>query len=130
MITMTDEQMTKLCFEAMELFYPKMITKLYNPLKNDKEAMALVKRFMLTVEASGMSDKWRVYNPRYNRMTCAFNADLNRAIVECVAAIQREINDKKPLPSLASLAVNKKSQEATELLRNSQELADRMRGVM
>jgi hypothetical protein len=107
---MTDLEMTKLCAEAMgwrpagerkdfdvvkaipvEQF-PGAPHYQYAPLNDDSSAMALVKKFRLGINS---------WNPEYqvwvqsteitsdeSARTCSFNADLNRAIVECVAKMQ------------------------------------------
>src|SRR3990167_1051712 len=57
-----------------------------DPLHDDAQAMALVKKLRLDIIAGG-SDGWEVHHegwPTY----C--NDDLNRAIVECVARMQKE----------------------------------------
>jgi hypothetical protein len=58
----------------------------YDPLHDDAQAMALVKRFRLSIgtEARG----WYLCLPGYPHEETN-NADLNRAIVECVAKMQR-----------------------------------------
>ena len=90
---MTDIELTRLCAEAMGL-------KFYNPLHDDAQAMALVKRFSLRVERGGMSGivgfmhtakRWRVLADTpdiYKYET--WDEDMNRAIVECVANMQAE----------------------------------------
>lgn len=57
----------------------------YNPLTNDEQAMALVKKLHLSVSREHHGDRWGVGKPFAETM----NADLNRAIVECVAKMQR-----------------------------------------
>jgi hypothetical protein len=95
---MTDLEMTKLCAEAMaiEVFRVSMNAPehtlryeapfgLYNywPLTTDAQAMRLVKRFHLWIN---YSRQWMVVcGDSYTK-----NADLNRAIVECVAKMQKE----------------------------------------
>ena len=110
---MTDLEMTKLCAEAMGLEYvfdgPEMLVRigkardaytkkplfnvLYDPLRDDAQAMALVKKFGLTVDPQ--EDKppftWRVVvsnDGDWNNQIFAQGSDLNRAIVECVAKMQ------------------------------------------
>jgi hypothetical protein len=111
---MTDLEMTKLCAEAMGISATE--TKAgdlgvhrdasgavyYNPLHNDAQAMALVKRFGLTIQASAplfidhgthveRPPVWTVTGggPSINDLAWSGYADLNRAIVECVALIPR-----------------------------------------
>ena len=65
----------------------------YNPLANDAQAMALVKRFELNIGPdiqaveNAATSGWAVAD--YDGSGEVFNADLNRAIVECVAKTQR-----------------------------------------
>lgn len=108
---MTDLEMTKLCAEAMGLKFrvrengignddvsldgvdlyddgSNMWNRCYSPLHDDAQAMALVKRFRLSPCAPDEEGgTWEVVlcddvNIR------GFNADLNRAIMECVAKMQ------------------------------------------
>ena len=98
---MTDLEMTKLCAEAMGITRPEwaMTERLdhltiwqgdlsgdliYQPLKDDAQAMALVKRFGLTCGPLGSG--WWLVSPYGG--DGVKNADLNRAIVECVARMQ------------------------------------------
>ena len=87
---MTDLKMIIACAEAMGKppHEPLAIWEgegIYNPLKNDEQAMALVKRFILSVSREHHGDRWGVGKPWPE----AFNADLNRAIVECVSKMQQ-----------------------------------------
>jgi hypothetical protein len=97
---MTDLEMTKLCAEAMGIPYlgednqlfPKAIVAtepslhVYAPLDDDAQAMALVKKFLPRIEPpTGAYSYWRVY--RGDLEICSEN--LNRAIVECVAKMQK-----------------------------------------
>ena len=107
---MTDLEITRLCAEAMELkqhLYPladlyKEATNIsalcssnyfdypdeglfYDPINDDAQAMALVKKFKLWIE------QWEdgtcsVFGKR--KMMDADSSDLNRAICECVAKMQ------------------------------------------
>jgi len=98
--------MTKLCAEVMqltglqELYTAKGETKLgvpskdydnyvYDPLHDDAQAMALVKKFQLEVRYNNRRtiDPW-IASPSYRPEPTAFSSDLNRAIVECVAKMQ------------------------------------------
>jgi hypothetical protein len=95
---MTDLEMTKLCAEALgyiknpnragteNLFFDPDIDQyvVFNPLKNDAQAMALVKKFGLTCGPLGSG--WWLVSPYGG--DGVKNADLNRAIVECVAQMQ------------------------------------------
>ena len=96
---MTDLELTKLCAEAMgylpkewsqSIKVPEQLLcdgRLYDPLHDDAQAMALVKKFKLRsicVNDNG-SDNWSVSR---GFMESAMNPDLNRAIVECVAKMQ------------------------------------------
>ncbi len=94
---LTDLKMTKLCAEAMGIAlttdhhdecwfhwpaHSPMISP-YDPLHDDAQEMALVKRFWIAVYRY-QSDGWCAEH----RGTYADNRDLNRAIVECVAKMQ------------------------------------------
>ena len=114
---MTDLEITRLCAEAMDLTvvmqlgewrFPRTQSEysLYDPLHDDAQAMALVKRFRLSIEASPLTDEaWsenqnRMTNPpSYSVSRCpgawslhylynCVSPDLNRAICECVAKMQ------------------------------------------
>ena len=115
---MTDLEMTRLCAEAMgieghpvrdgqEMWSPEgweknkdaIIThcwpfQIWNPLHDDAQAMALVKKHRLGIMAEDAEgDKpagWFVTDGRHDG-----HGGLNRAIVECVAKMQAaEIEDK------------------------------------
>lgn len=96
---MTDLEMTKLCAEAMEIQCSVMAGTVrsdpyhnveYNPLHDDAQAMALVKKFKLFVNHSDVDESpyWKTAPHGRGVTTC--NSDLNRAIVECVAKMQAE----------------------------------------
>lgn len=117
---MTDLEMTKLCAEAMAFEFmsaegtglivisdepPEWAKPIavggktaipYDPLHDDAQAMALVKRFALHPETPMNNDGlWTVEAYQWRGTTlhvvsCSENADLNRAIVECVAKMQQE----------------------------------------
>jgi hypothetical protein len=61
----------------------------YNPLHDDAQAMALVKRFRITVDSStwpsGDRARWLAMIDVDGKKTIATNLNLNRAICECVA---------------------------------------------
>ena len=100
---MTDLEITRLCAEAMgfEWSRPKFQShsqvwisdgdsdkwKLFDPLHDDVQAMALVKKIGLDIHCSADMNGWYVM---CNRLREAFfiNEDLNRAICECVAEMQ------------------------------------------
>jgi hypothetical protein len=97
---MTDLEMTKLCAEAMGFpcfkndlgrwVEANVMGSVYDPLHDDAQAMALVKRFCLDIECYAREPVWTVLfddNERYSKVReCT---DLNRAIVECVANMQK-----------------------------------------
>ena len=91
---MDDLTITRLCAEAMgqkgldaAVRSRENLTLRYDPLHDDAQAMALVKKFELAIMPE--SCEWTVTShPRLQ--SCALNADLNRAIVECVAKMQKE----------------------------------------
>jgi len=65
--------------------------ELYDPLTDDAQAMALVKRFWLEPRYNEHRDvpAWMV-TPSYKAEPCVISTDLNRAIVECVAKMQAD----------------------------------------
>jgi hypothetical protein len=103
--TLTDLEMTRLSAEAMGLplmphmdgdercflqdpanqhsYYP---VRVYWPLENDAQAMALVKKFSLCVDK--VDGKWGAWERKTD--SDGFSDELNRAIVECVAKMQAE----------------------------------------
>lgn len=106
---MTDLEMTKLCAEAMQLtglqlYTAKGETKLgvpskdydnyiYDPLHDDAQAMALVKKFGLTIDPHQDVPPftWRAVvapNGDWEHQIHSEGSDLNYAIVECVAKMQ------------------------------------------
>jgi len=102
---MTDLEMTRLCAEAMGLsvtlhpirgtimrywFMEGSVEREYAPLHDDAQAMALVKKFYLLVNngvGSSSTNIWHVQT-QDDKDESIENADLNRAIVECVAKMQ------------------------------------------
>ena len=102
---MTDLKITRLCAAAMGYKFtrrnPFELTGIlvngivddesrYDPLHDDAQAMALVKKFRLRVEREPWLDPpWRVahYAAKTGWMEVE-NDDLNRAICECVAERQ------------------------------------------
>lgn len=100
---MTDLEMTKLCAEAMGYKYysgTRIVTVLhgtgegveYDPLHDDAQAMELVKSLGLNVchgSQTKEANKWEVWPDNGPIGFTVFNADANRAIVECVAKMQR-----------------------------------------
>jgi hypothetical protein len=111
---MTDLEMVKRCaerfgFEPYEdqsqwkLEAPAIACKLgkwsgecivYNPLTDDAQAMALVKRFNLSITPDGDCSWWDVEawgfsSAHINVISAAQNKDLNRAVCECVARMPK-----------------------------------------
>lgn len=99
---MTDLEMTRLCAEAMGIYSSTdrgevivcetddpQDSFVYAPLTSDALAMALVKRFKLHVCPSdeGIYSVWHHGTP-LGRNHDHDDADLNRAIVSCVAHMQ------------------------------------------
>jgi len=60
--------------------------QVYDPLHDDAQAMALVKKFRLDVY--GYPSYWAALHDDGTEHARADNQDLNRAIVECVAKMQ------------------------------------------
>ena len=95
---MTDLEMTKLCAEAMGFYITKpcpsehawlttetLGNSYYNPLHDDAQAMALVKKFQaLGMRITGSPASWHV---AMNVGETIVSHDLNRAICQCVARI-------------------------------------------
>lgn len=97
--------MTRACAEAIGLIidpeFPEWVSwkdaetgaiseAVWNPLGDDAQAMALVKKLNLSISRGGEATSrpwWKVSAAYPNRFQCS-NADLNRAIVECVAKMQ------------------------------------------
>ena len=107
---MTDLEITKLCAEAMGEHINSRSSELmvyvddggldmeYNPLHNDAQAMALVKKLSLFIECRFFADEeesqyWNVFQRGYGSSQ-VMSKDLNRAICECVAKMQAT----KPAP--------------------------------
>ena len=115
---MTDLEMTKLCAEAMgyRCGLQKIVdcspgfilstTTLnsmnlpdgwetgtndgpYDPFHDDAQAMALVKKFGLDVRGPAQDHLWEVWFALQPEHYHTARDDLNRAIVECVAKMQR-----------------------------------------
>lgn len=111
---MTDLEITKLCAEAMGLHYKthennddvnfnfpgvylyddgaNMWHESYSPLYDDAQAMALLKRFRLEIFGA-YAPRWSVTRLNDDVAQVAptiQSADLNRAICECVAKMQKE----------------------------------------
>lgn len=108
---MTDLEITKLCAEAMGLlvYYPfggcpyirwtrwfdrdtsdeDGALKSYQPLDDDTQAMALVKKFHLDISAGHGFDGGVFRVRRFTEGVAAESTDLNRAICECVAKMQK-----------------------------------------
>lgn len=102
--TLSDLELTKLCAEAMgymvreqrydSLPVPKDAVCVgadgfrgdfvFNPLHDDRDAMKLLKRFRPHVNANEQGSWWVLV-----RNAEAKGPDLNRAIVECIAYMQR-----------------------------------------
>ena len=117
---MTDLEMTKMCAEAMGWKYREenfrdpswpsqplyqgyfdrpegtsIKAEDYDPLHDDAQAMALVKKLKLTIVwTDARLDGWRVRGWRTGKTGALCeevdNDDLNRAIIECVAKMQGE----------------------------------------
>ena len=97
---MTDIEITRACYAAMgdlphtvehegEMrfgFNKRALGPAYDPLHDDAQAMALVKKFRLYIDPDfGMPDVWQVADG----INDATSGELNRAICECVARMQK-----------------------------------------
>ena len=113
--TMTDLEITKLCAQGMGYFVecakyqphshvwvtpPHDEQSLpsqffYQPLHNDAQAMALVKKFGLVCDPQhdgqdfGIDPGWEVSHPSLPDGYLSIHPDLNRAICECVAKMMQ-----------------------------------------
>ena len=103
---MTDLELTNLCAEAMKfsvcgsqepstIFYPhpngSAVICVYDPLHDDAQAMALVKKFTVIINYWKGWQCGLVTDATGTTTTLGYNirsADLNRAICECVAKMQ------------------------------------------
>lgn len=104
---MTDLEITKLCADAMGFDYARKVEMCpicdeygwsWEPLTNDAQAMAMVKRFFLYIghydyaneDSPDVISRWEVYpkEPQAIRHLRGVDPNLNRAICECVAKMQ------------------------------------------
>src|SRR3990167_6496651 len=111
---MTDLEMTKLCAEAMGYRLLRVENGFmqsenhyfiqsgsYNPLHDDAQVMALVKKFNLRITGRfrmSTSEKAGDYEWMVRKRPVdapIINADLSRAIVECVAKMQKSVAVQK-----------------------------------
>lgn len=115
---MTDLELTKLCAEAMgyaivedfhgfvppvngiqvEIDKPGVERSIrYNPISDDAQAMALLKEFELFCEPPYHEDRNPVWDvsPSFSKEPTCRNTNLNRAICECCARMQKAKNDSK-----------------------------------
>ena len=100
---MTDLELTKLCAEAVGLIPHKdqiplvchtgknlrgiPVSTMYDPLHDDAQAMALVKKFSLSVGPAD-GDDWCAWDNDDSSIEQGYDENLNRAIVECVAGMK------------------------------------------
>ena len=101
---MTDLELTRLCAEAMGLKISKVydggtivlssshcFNHIYNPLHNDAQAMALVKKFGLRTGKNSVG-QWTAEQPGNELLEGVLGVadpSLNRAIVECAAKLSQ-----------------------------------------
>lgn len=93
---MTDLEITKLCAEAMgtRLAYDQELPvhdgwKEYRPLRDDAQAMALLKKFGLSVYRVHWPDEAAWYAEERQSGATGKGKSANRAICECVAKMQQ-----------------------------------------
>lgn len=91
---MNDLEITKLCAEAMgRKIVCEWVLLKYNPLHNDAQAMALVKRFHIQiwpeVKRSLREHIYTGWTTFIFGTGTATSTNLNRAICECVAKMQK-----------------------------------------
>jgi hypothetical protein len=94
---MTDLEITKLCAAAMGLdiiqcadasFYCDALLGGYDPLHDDAQMVALVKKLKLNTSYDDYSKVWDC-TPSNDSEPHTENKDLNRAVVECGAKMQQ-----------------------------------------
>lgn len=105
----SDLEMTRLCAQAMGFVEISNIPggvlvcallgapERYDPLHDDAQAMALLKRFRPMIDTRDVSPPWNVWDV----IGCgqSVGSDLNRCIVECVAQSQAAKATATPQPS-------------------------------
>jgi len=87
---MTDLHLCALCARAMGYHDLGGDKERYDPLHDDAQCMALIKRFRLDIETDHDGATWVVFYVTEDNLRSApiFNADLNRAVCECVATME------------------------------------------
>ena|SRR3990167_1757554 len=95
---MTDLEMTRLCAEEMGVWHCpdtdtdfvgkpiQAVLSMYDPLHDDAQAMALVKKFEMSIRKFGSTGGWQAWINWSEPLS--FSNDLNYAIVECVAKMR------------------------------------------
>jgi hypothetical protein len=94
----TDVEMMRLCAAAVGItlgesngqLYDKGTFAPWNPVTNDTQAMLLIRKFRL--EVSGANTEWcvcKAIGDYESAHAATHNINLNRAICECVARMQR-----------------------------------------
>lgn len=98
---MTDLEMTRLCAEALGYKYvnplradigniPGSITRIvFDPIHDDAQALALIKKFGLCVRRISPT-LWATSKHFNLRCDWIYSTGLNRAVIECVAKMQKE----------------------------------------
>lgn len=106
---MTRLEITELCAEAFDCkpnpngagWDDPRNNKLFNPLRDDEQAMALLKKFQLGIDPPYHIDGYRVYYQYPSEAQIwARHEDLNQAICECVAQLQRVRTRERKLHQL------------------------------
>ena len=96
---MNDRDIVRRCAEAMgyttisehpslPVMLVKEVRETYSPLNSDAQAMALVKRFRMTIVSMHYDEKWHAIIPSAQFNCDAISPDLNRAICTAVANMQ------------------------------------------
>lgn len=108
MSDLTDLEMTKLCADAVGVpvflwtmrnhehngyTTPDRNGKTYNPLEDDAQAMALVKKLHLTLTPEDTGDGVWLWFAEWPDESGGCDGNMNRAIVECVAYKQSAAHD-------------------------------------
>ena len=104
---MTDLELTKLCAEAMgidpeDVCRQEWSSRRYDPLHDDAQAMALVKKFGLALWGNdGTASEWKWHAeeqifPDHRPPIIGHGQTANRAICGCVAKMMKAKNEAEP----------------------------------
>lgn len=91
------DNMDEYPIEITQLYLTTNPEKEYDPLTDDGQAMALVKRFKISIGA--LSNGWKVFAKVGNNFVDADDKDLNRAICLCASNLPESGKPPKPQSS-------------------------------